>query len=144
MVEMGASGAAVGRSLARVREAYLDGEVVNREEGLALAREIVRRSREPSRQPASVEPQRPDRACTMSFRSLACMVASAREAGDAGGTEMTESDTEPTGVTLATQDSAAESWRGSRSVRARECGVRGQAARIRRASRLASASDSAE
>jgi tRNA nucleotidyltransferase (CCA-adding enzyme) len=53
LVAMGASGAAVGRSLARVREAYLDGEVVNREEGLALAREIVRRRREPSRQPAS-------------------------------------------------------------------------------------------
>ena len=37
------------------------------------------------------------------------MLASAREAGDAGGTEMTESDTEPTGVTLETPDSAAES-----------------------------------
>ena len=36
------------------------------------------------------------------------MVASTREAGDAGGTEMTESDTEPTGVTLETQESAAE------------------------------------
>ena len=54
LVEMGATGAAVGRSLARVREAYLDGEVVNREEGLALAREIVRRGRESSRRSASV------------------------------------------------------------------------------------------
>ena len=53
LVEMGASGAAVGRGLARVREAYLDGEVVNREESLALAREFVRRSREPSRPSAS-------------------------------------------------------------------------------------------
>jgi tRNA nucleotidyltransferase (CCA-adding enzyme) len=38
------SGPVVGVALARIRAAYLNGEVANREEGLALAREILRRS----------------------------------------------------------------------------------------------------
>lgn len=37
-------GAIVGEALARIRAAFLDGDVANREEGLALAREIFRRS----------------------------------------------------------------------------------------------------
>jgi len=40
--EMGLSGPAVGRVLARVRSAFLDGEVANREEALALAHEVAR------------------------------------------------------------------------------------------------------
>jgi len=45
LVELGISGPAVGRVLARIRSAYLDGGVANREEALALARELERRSR---------------------------------------------------------------------------------------------------
>lgn len=37
-------GSVIGVALARIRAAYLDGEVANREEALALAREIQRRS----------------------------------------------------------------------------------------------------
>ena len=43
--DIGVSGPAVGRALARIRRAFLDGAVANREEALALAREV-------SRQPA--------------------------------------------------------------------------------------------
>ncbi len=39
------AGPAVGKVLSRIRSAYLDGEVANREEALALARELERRSR---------------------------------------------------------------------------------------------------
>lgn len=42
-------GPVVGVALARIRAAYLNGEVANREEGLALAREILRRSEGKSR-----------------------------------------------------------------------------------------------
>jgi tRNA nucleotidyltransferase (CCA-adding enzyme) len=45
LVELGLSGPAVGRALGRIREATLDGEVANREEAMALARELSRRSR---------------------------------------------------------------------------------------------------
>ena len=41
---MGLSGPALGRALRKIREAYLDGGVANREEALALASEIARRS----------------------------------------------------------------------------------------------------
>jgi tRNA nucleotidyltransferase (CCA-adding enzyme) len=40
---MGLSGPAVGRVLARIRSAFLDGEVANREEAVALAVELARR-----------------------------------------------------------------------------------------------------
>lgn len=40
---LGLSGPAVGRVLARVRSAFLDGEVANREEAMALAEELARR-----------------------------------------------------------------------------------------------------
>ena len=43
LVAMGLSGPAVGRALARVRRAWLDGSVSGREEVLALAREVSRR-----------------------------------------------------------------------------------------------------
>ncbi len=42
-------GPVVGVALARIRAAYLDGEVANREEALALARELQRRSSAPRR-----------------------------------------------------------------------------------------------
>ena len=45
LVAAGLSGPAVGRALSRVRTAYLDGEVRNREEALALAAELARRDR---------------------------------------------------------------------------------------------------
>ena len=45
LLEIGVSGAAVGRMLERIRAAYLDGDIVNREEGVALAREMARRGR---------------------------------------------------------------------------------------------------
>jgi tRNA nucleotidyltransferase (CCA-adding enzyme) len=42
-------GLVIGVALSRIRAAYLDGEVANREEALALAREIQRRSSAPRR-----------------------------------------------------------------------------------------------
>jgi tRNA nucleotidyltransferase (CCA-adding enzyme) len=42
LVELGLSGAAVGRALARIRTAYLDGTLRTRDDGLALARELCR------------------------------------------------------------------------------------------------------
>ena len=48
LVALGLSGPAIGRALARIRLAYLDGGVANREEALALALELAR-SRKPSR-----------------------------------------------------------------------------------------------
>ena len=43
LVALGASGPAVGRVLEVVRAAHLDGKIQNREEALALARELLRR-----------------------------------------------------------------------------------------------------
>jgi predicted translin family RNA/ssDNA-binding protein len=43
-VALGLDGPAVGRALARIRAAHLDRAVRTREEALALAREIARRS----------------------------------------------------------------------------------------------------
>jgi len=45
LVELGLEGEAIGRVLTRVRAAYLDGTLANREEALALARELARRIR---------------------------------------------------------------------------------------------------
>lgn len=44
LIEAGLSGPDVGRALARIRAAVLDGEVANREEALALAEEMARRA----------------------------------------------------------------------------------------------------
>lgn len=44
LVKATVEGPVVGIALSRIRAAYLDGEVANREEAMALAREIVRRS----------------------------------------------------------------------------------------------------
>lgn len=44
LVEAGLEGPLVGRALARIRAGFLDGEIVNREEALALAQELARRS----------------------------------------------------------------------------------------------------
>jgi tRNA nucleotidyltransferase (CCA-adding enzyme) len=41
--ELGLSGPDVGRALARIRSGFLDGEIANREEALALAEEIAKR-----------------------------------------------------------------------------------------------------
>lgn len=43
LLELGFSGPAVGRALARIRAAFLDRRVAGREEALALARELLRR-----------------------------------------------------------------------------------------------------
>lgn len=58
LVEIGLSGPAVGRALARVRTAFLDGEVRDRDEALALARELARRSvaRQPRKAASRKEP----------------------------------------------------------------------------------------
>ncbi|MCG8592655.1 MAG: hypothetical protein MJE66_25475 [Proteobacteria bacterium] len=62
LVREGISGPAVGRALERVRAAFLDGAVANREEALALAREVTRsgarktgrrRGRAPRKRPSS-------------------------------------------------------------------------------------------
>ena len=42
LLELGLAGPAVGRALARIRSAFLDGAVKNREDALALARELGR------------------------------------------------------------------------------------------------------
>jgi tRNA nucleotidyltransferase (CCA-adding enzyme) len=44
LTELGLAGAEVGRALARIRSGFLDGEVANREEALALAEEIAKRA----------------------------------------------------------------------------------------------------
>jgi hypothetical protein len=44
LVAVGLSGPDVGRALARIRAAFLDGELANREEAIALAQEIARRA----------------------------------------------------------------------------------------------------
>lgn len=44
LVEAGLEGALVGKVLARIRAGFLDGEIANREEALALAQELARRS----------------------------------------------------------------------------------------------------
>jgi len=43
--DLGLEGPALGRALAKVRAAYLDGALANREEALALARELAQRAR---------------------------------------------------------------------------------------------------
>jgi len=43
LLEIGLEGPALGRALKRVRIAYLDGVLKNRDEAIALAREIARR-----------------------------------------------------------------------------------------------------
>lgn len=56
LVELGLAGPDVGKALARIRSGFLDGEVANREEALALAEEIARRTerRKPADQPKRV------------------------------------------------------------------------------------------
>lgn len=44
LAELGLSGPEVGRTLARIRAGFLDGDVANREEALALAEEIAKRA----------------------------------------------------------------------------------------------------
>ncbi len=51
LTALGLSGPATGRALAQIRAAYLDGAVANREESLALARELGRK-RSGARKPA--------------------------------------------------------------------------------------------
>ena len=56
LMAIGLEGPAVGRALLRIRAAYLDGALRNREEALALARELsrgrgARRPRRPKTQP---------------------------------------------------------------------------------------------
>ncbi|HEB90169.1 MAG TPA: CCA tRNA nucleotidyltransferase [Deltaproteobacteria bacterium] len=44
LAELGLTGPDVGRALARIRAGFLDGEIANREEALALAEEIAKRA----------------------------------------------------------------------------------------------------
>jgi len=44
LLEVGLEGPDVGKALARIRAGFLDGEIANREEALALAEELARRS----------------------------------------------------------------------------------------------------
>ena len=57
LVELGLAGPEVGRALARIRAGFLDGEIVNREEALALAEEIARRARRRAKAPARRRPR---------------------------------------------------------------------------------------
>jgi len=60
LTALGLEGPAVGRVLARLRAAVLDGEVANREETMALAEELVRRSarRQPARRRKGARPRK--------------------------------------------------------------------------------------
>jgi hypothetical protein len=49
LVAAGLAGPTIGRALERIRAAYLDGALRSREEALALAQEVARRSRRPKR-----------------------------------------------------------------------------------------------
>ncbi|HKA14309.1 MAG TPA: hypothetical protein VKH41_04770 [Myxococcota bacterium] len=49
LVAAGLAGPSIGRALERIRAAYLDGALSSREEALALAQEVARRSRRPKR-----------------------------------------------------------------------------------------------
>jgi hypothetical protein len=49
LIEVGLSGPAIGRALGRIRVAYLDGGLRSRDEAIALARELLRRSRSKAR-----------------------------------------------------------------------------------------------
>lgn len=53
LVALGLAGPAIGRALARIRIAFLDGAVKDREDALTLAREMVRRRASPRRPVAS-------------------------------------------------------------------------------------------
>jgi len=44
LTDIGLAGAEIGRALARIRAGFLDGEIANREEALALAEELARRA----------------------------------------------------------------------------------------------------
>lgn len=65
LVEVGLQGEDIGLALARIRTAFLDGELLNREEALALAGEIARRSGQsrsrakPRKSPRKVAPTEP-------------------------------------------------------------------------------------
>jgi tRNA nucleotidyltransferase (CCA-adding enzyme) len=59
LVALGLAGPAVGRALQRVRAAYLDGAVKDREDALALARELVRRKPAPPRRKSRSGADRP-------------------------------------------------------------------------------------
>jgi tRNA nucleotidyltransferase (CCA-adding enzyme) len=69
LVALGLEGPAVGRALARIRAGFLDGEVANREEALALAEELARRASQRARRRKSRS--RPDRNAVAARRSIA-------------------------------------------------------------------------
>ena len=54
LTDLGLSGPEVGRVLARVRSAHLDGAVANREEAIALARELARQTKRASKRARKV------------------------------------------------------------------------------------------
>jgi tRNA nucleotidyltransferase (CCA-adding enzyme) len=53
LLDLGLSGSGVGEVLSRLRSAFLDGEVANREEAIALAQELVRSRRQRPRRAAA-------------------------------------------------------------------------------------------
>jgi len=57
LLELGLADAELGRALGRIRTAFLDGAVANREEAIALARELARSRRRGAR-PAAATPRR--------------------------------------------------------------------------------------
>jgi len=58
LAELGLAGPEVGRALARIRSGFLDGEIANREEALALAEEIARRTSRRGSRPRASESKR--------------------------------------------------------------------------------------
>ena len=57
LTDIGLAGAEIGRALARIRAGFLDGEIANREEALALAEELARRAARRNA-PKKAKPQR--------------------------------------------------------------------------------------
>jgi hypothetical protein len=77
LTAMGLEGPAVGRVLGRVRSAFLDGEVANREEAVALAEELARRkATSPAKAPG-----------TKSSRKKAARKKAARSAAGGAGSK---------------------------------------------------------
>ena len=58
LVQAGLEGALVGKALARIRSSFLDGEIANREEALAVAQELARRSATRAKAPKRRKPRR--------------------------------------------------------------------------------------
>ena len=119
LIELGLEGADVGKALKRIRAGFLDGEIANREEALALAEEIARRAARRKPRP-KVKPRRRkvarasaitdtprDRSGKKSRRSESAGTDSDAVGGVAGGTDEDEKARNDAGLSAAVQEDPA-------------------------------------